>query len=65
MDMTSLFAGLVFGTIGYACWRYGRNTQRARPMVMGLALMVYPWVVPDGVWLWVAGLALTGLVFWP
>ena len=65
MDLSSLFAGIVFGSIGYASWRYGRKTQKARPMVLGLALIAYPWLVPDGLWQWVAGAALTVLVFWP
>jgi len=65
MDLSSLIAGVVFGSIGYACWRFGRKTQRARPMVLGMGLMVYPWVFPDGIALWVVGALLTGLVFWP
>lgn len=64
-DVSTLFAGIVFGTIGFGCWKYGRRTQSLRAMLLGFALIGYPWVAPGGLWLWVIGAGLTGLVFWP
>lgn len=67
MDLSpgSLFASLVFGLVGFGAWRYGRARQSARPMVLGAALVLYPWFVSDPAWLWGVGLVLTVLVFVP
>ena len=62
---SALFAGLVFGVAGIGAFRYGRRQQRARPMLLGLALIVMPWVI-TGAWLqWLFGAVLVGLLFWP
>jgi hypothetical protein len=62
---SSIIAGLVFGGVGYVAFVFGRKQQKARPLGLGVALMVYAWVVPDGWWLWLTGIALTVLLFWP
>ena len=61
---STLFAGLVFSTLGGVAWVYGKKTQTARPMVLGAALVGAPFVL-DGISLWAIGAALTLFVFWP
>lgn len=65
MDGPTLFAGVLFGAIGIAAWRIGRRRDSARHMLLGAALVIYPWLIPDGVWVWVVGALLTALVFLP
>jgi hypothetical protein len=53
-------AGLVlFGLIGMAAWIYGKRRQRPGTRWLGLALMLYPYVVPQTWLLWAVGLALS------
>jgi len=40
-----LFGALVFGLVGLAALRSGRKSGRQRSLWMGVALMVYPYVV--------------------
>ena len=64
LDASTLFAGLVFSTLGGAAWVYGKKKQTARPMLVGAALVGVPFVL-DGLPLGATGVALSVLVFWP
>jgi hypothetical protein len=58
-----LFASLLFGVVGLAAFRYGMKTTRWKPMVTGVALMVFPYFV-DETWLMVTvGTALAASLF--
>lgn len=52
-----LLWGVVFGSFGLGFFVYGKKQRRLIPFVCGLALMVYPYFVPN---LW--ALVLTGVV---
>lgn len=65
MDVSTLFAGVVFGAIGFAAWRIGKRRQQAKPMVIGAMLMVFPYVVDGPLWVWSIGIALTFVAFYP
>lgn len=58
-----LFAGLVFGVIGFAAFRYGRKSALPIPMTLGIALMVYPYFVSDTWLVYLIGVALTAAVW--
>lgn len=62
-SMGTLIAGLLFGIIGFAAWRIGRARQSMGKMLLGVALMGFPYLIPDGVWIYVVGAGLTGLLF--
>ncbi len=42
-----LFWGLVFGSVGLGYFMYGKKQRRPVPMLCGIALMVYPYVVSN------------------
>jgi type IV secretory pathway TrbF-like protein len=46
----SLFWGLVFGSIGFGYFLYGKKQARAVPLVCGIVLMVYPYFVGSSAW---------------
>ncbi len=55
---------LVFSLVGYAAFRYGRKNDRSRTMWIGVALMLYPYIVSPTWLLYVGGVALcVGLWF--
>ncbi len=53
-----LLAGFIFGTLGWGVWRYGRTLDRWKPKLIGVALMTYPYLVPNLILLWGIGVAL-------
>ena len=54
-----LIGAVVFGIVGIVAYRYGKRAQRPRTRWLGLALMLYPYVVPQTWLLYVLGIALT------
>ncbi len=58
----NLFAAIVFGAIGMGAFVYGKKAGALGPALIGVALMVYPYLVPDAL-TWLIGLGLTGCLF--
>jgi predicted membrane protein len=58
MDTSSLLWGLLFGSIGLGFLIYGRKQRAVVPLVCGLALMIFPYFVPNTILLVAIGIAL-------
>lgn len=58
-----LILGLIFGIIGSAYFVYGRKQQHIPALFAGVALMIFPMLVSEEVWLIIGGLAFTVLPF--
>ena len=43
----NLIGGLVFGSIGFVAFVYGKRMNLWKPMFLGIALMVYPYFISD------------------
>ncbi|ODV11427.1 MAG: hypothetical protein ABT22_09510 [Thiobacillus sp. SCN 64-317] len=61
MSTSSIFWGLLFGSIGLGYFLYGRKQQAIVPLLSGLALMVFPYFVSNAILLVAIGLALAVL----
>jgi len=59
MNFANLFAGIVFGAIGFVLFIRGKKQALAKPMIIGIALMVYSYFITNTIWLWVIGISLT------
>lgn len=60
-----LLGGVLFGGIGFVAFVYGKKNQEFRPMIIGIALMAYPFFLKGTAALYLVGAALTaGLWFW-
>jgi hypothetical protein len=57
-SISSLFAGLIFGTIGFWILKESRKKGSFYLMGIGLTLMVYPYFTPNAWVDWGAGIAL-------
>jgi len=55
---------LLFGVIGMVAWWHGKRRQRPTVKWLGLALMLYPYVVPQTWLLYAIGAALTAWTAW-
>ena len=60
---SALLAMLIFGSIGLAAFIYGKNDRLPKPMLLGAALMIYPYFVTGDTWLWGVGGVLATLIF--
>jgi hypothetical protein len=58
-----LVGALLFGLLGYVAFRQGRKTSSASLTWTGVALMAFPYVVPQTGLLWAVGVSLCGWVY--
>jgi hypothetical protein len=61
----ALFGMIVFGAIGMAAFVYGKKSTLIKPMILGVALMVFPYFVSEGWPLYGIGVLLTAALFYP
>ena len=60
----NLLAGLLFGSIGFVGFIYGKRMSRWKPMMIGLLLMAYTYFVQNTLAICGIGLAGTVALFW-
>lgn len=46
-DANALLASMAIGSIGLVCFIYGKRQQRLPQMIVGFALMAYPYFVSN------------------
>jgi hypothetical protein len=61
---SNLFAGLLFSSIGFVGFVYGKRMSAWKPMFIGIALMAYPYFIADTMALCAIGLAGSVALFW-
>ena len=61
--MAGLFASLIFGAIGFVAFAYGKRQHRIKILFIGLALMAYPYFVPNVLAMYAIGILLTAALF--
>ena len=59
----NLFAGLLFSSVGFVGFVYGKRMSLWGPMFIGLGLMAYPYFIADTAFLCGIGLAGSALLF--
>jgi hypothetical protein len=60
-----IFACTIFGAIGFAVFVYGKKNRSLRNLVIGIALMVYPYFIAGTFFLYLVGIVLiAALYFW-
>ena len=62
-DAYNILAGFIFGTIGLGAFKFGRQLERTKPIIIGLALMIYPYFVYNKYLLWGIGTTLLVLLW--
>ena len=58
-----LLWGLLFGSVGLGFFVYGKKQTKIVPFVCGIALMVYPYFMPNAVILVLTGLVLVAIPY--
>jgi hypothetical protein len=59
----ALFGMILFGAIGFAAFVYGKKTASIKPIIIGIALMAYPYFVSEPWYIYVVGIILTAALF--
>ena len=59
----SLIAGILFGSIGFVAFVYGKKQTSPKALVIGVLLMVYPYFVANILLLYAIGVVLTVCLF--
>lgn len=63
--LAKAIAWIIFGCIGFVAFIYGKKQASWKPLVIGIALMVYPYFFSGTLALYGVGTALTAvLYFW-
>lgn len=61
----NLFAAIFFSAVGFAAFIYGKKTVNWKPIVLGIALMAYPYFIEQTWLLYAMGSALcAALYYW-
>ena len=63
MTMNSLLFAMLFGSIGFGYFVYGKKQQRFAALLAGLALIIFPYFVSNTYALAVVGLGLMAAPF--
>jgi hypothetical protein len=58
VDTSVLLWGLIFGSVGFGYFLYGKKQRAVVPLVCGIALMAFPYFISNTILLVVAGIAL-------
>jgi len=62
-DANFLFASLLWGSVGFGYFIYGKKQGAVLPLVCGIALMGLPYLVTNTLWLVVLGVVAAVLPF--
>lgn len=63
LSAANLIGNLLFSSIGFVAFIYGKRLNLWKPMFGGLALMVIPYFIGDTMSLYLAGTAATVVLF--
>ena len=63
MTAANLIGGLIFGSIGFVAFVYGKKQASFKPMGIGFALMAYPYFIPNTIAIYAIGIVLTASLF--
>jgi len=60
----ALFWGVMFGAVGLGYFVYGKKQQRLVPLVCGIGLMVYPYLITDTLSIVLIGIVLMAIPYY-
>jgi len=62
-DTTTLIWAMLFGAIGLGYLTYGRRQKAIVPLFVGVALILFPYFIPNVYWLVAIGVCLTAIPY--
>lgn len=58
MTMPNLIGGIIFSSIGFVALIYGKKISSLKPMVIGAALIVFPYLIQNTLAVYIVGVLL-------
>jgi hypothetical protein len=58
LSISNIIAGFIFGVFGFAIFRKGRKDDNKQQFYLGLALMIFPYLVSNEWLTWIIGSVL-------
>ena len=62
-DTSLLMWGMLFGAVGFGFFIYGRKQKAVVPFIVGIALFIIPYFIPNVYMLVIAGAVLVALPY--
>jgi hypothetical protein len=62
-SMWGLMGGILFGSIGFGVFIYGKKNSELKPTLIGIALMIYPYFLRGTIALYLVGIGLTAALY--
>ena len=63
MSFANIVGGILFGSVGFIAFVYGKKMSEFRTMGLGALLVVFPYLVPNTIALYMIGILLTAALF--
>lgn len=63
MTTAVLLWGLLFSSIGFGFFLYGKRQRAVVPLVCGIVLMIYPYFIPNATLLVVIGVVISAIPY--
>jgi len=63
VEVSTLLWGVLFSSVGLGFFFYGKKQRAPVPLVCGLALMIYPYFIPNVIALVVIGIVLSAIPY--
>jgi hypothetical protein len=63
VDSNLLIWGFLFSTVGLGFFMYGKKQKSLVPLACGVALMIYPYFMPNAIVLVIVGIILMALPY--
>lgn len=63
LGLANLIGNLLFGSIGFVAFVYGKRMHLWKLMLGGLALMIFPYFIADTVLMYLIGTTATATLF--
>ena len=63
--MAGWLVGACFSLIGFSVFLYGKKANEFKPTLIGIVLMVYPYLVSNLWWSLLIGVGLLAWLWWP
>ncbi len=63
MQVSTLLWGVLFSSMGLGFFIYGKKQHAPVPLVCGIALMIYPYFIPNVIALVVIGIVLSAIPY--
>jgi len=62
-NLSSLLWGVIFGSIGFAFFVYGKKQQSMMPLISGIGLMIFPYFISNSLILILLSFVLIALPY--